>query len=557
MRFPSWKVLQFVRKDVVEAMRYIWDFSKIVVVMGLATYWFANAAYAQQVRTFTDKPITVRLCPAQCIAVNGHSYKPGGTATILERKKGWARVSAYLDRGKLVPNFGDKITAKPALWVPLSAFKTETAAAPTPKPKQAKRAAKPRRVSVIDQLARLRRPATPTFRPGKQIARTPAPEPVQETQPEPQAVPEPEVVERQQPAPQPQPAPKPVEVVRSEPIPTQPAAPATSSGTLTWEQVQARLAQQQAAQAPTETTASSPETGETEAARRARLEGEARRQEQARVAQQEAQRQAALKAEKERLAKLEEQARARRAAEEAERKRVAEAAAAVNARLAAAQAKNEEIRQASEARRQAEASRQQAAQQAREKAREEARARQAAREATNEAERKRLARAAAERQKVTGNVGYTPPKDEAAAQPATPAAPTKPEEQQVAVVLPPKAPRNNTPQATEAEPEIAKVEEPEPVYKAADSQPISFGERPKKLTKALLDRRLRKLPGRKSKVPREIVIAMRHYALGLLQSGECNGIARGGPSTTPNMIYIVCTDDPNYLRQFPIVEQTW
>ncbi|MEL6505902.1 MAG: hypothetical protein AAFQ10_15775 [Pseudomonadota bacterium] len=545
-------------KDVVLAMRYVWDFAKLAVVLVLAGYWFESAAWAQQTRTFTDKPITVRLCPTNCIAVNGHSYKPGGKATILERKNGWARLSAYLDRAKLVPNFGDKITAKPALWVPMSAFKTAAAAAPAPKAKQPKRAAKPRRVSVIDQVARLRRPPKPTFRPGTQVARVeqPAPEPVKQETAQP-TQPEPEVVVVEQPVPPQPPEPEPVEVVRAEPIPTQPAAPATSGGTLTWEQVQARLAQQQAAQATAGASAATPQAGESESARRARLEAEARQQEQIRVQQQEAKRQAAIKAERERLAKLEEQNKARLAAEEAERKRVAEAAAAVKARLAAAQAANEKTRQEAEARRLAEEKRQNAARAAREAERarqaEAQAAQKAARDAANEAERKRLAQASADRKPVAGNVGYTPPKEETPAAATTPATAAKPEEQQVAVVLPPKAPDAPEPAAAAA----PKKQAPEPVYKAANSQPISFGNRPKKLTKALLDRRLRKLPGRKSKVPREIVIAMRHYALGLLQSGECTGIARGGPSTTPNMIYIVCTDDPNYLRQFPIVEQSW
>ena len=72
-----------------------------------------------------------------------------------------------------------------------------------------------------------------------------------------------------------------------------------------------------------------------------------------------------------------------------------------------------------------------------------------------------------------------------------------------------------------------------------------------------MDKRLSKLPGRKSKMPREIVIALRHYGLGLLKNGECKGVARGGISANPGMIFIACTDDPTYLRQFPLEEQTW
>ena len=87
--------------------------------------------------------------------------------------------------------------------------------------------------------------------------------------------------------------------------------------------------------------------------------------------------------------------------------------------------------------------------------------------------------------------------------------------------------------------------------------PVDFGARPKTLTKELQDSRLNKLPGGKSKVRREVVIALRHYALGLLKSGECSGIERGGASALPGMLYISCTDDPSYLRQFPVVEESW
>ncbi|MEP4293211.1 MAG: hypothetical protein ABJ358_14970, partial [Rhizobiaceae bacterium] len=97
----------------------------------------------------------------------------------------------------------------------------------------------------------------------------------------------------------------------------------------------------------------------------------------------------------------------------------------------------------------------------------------------------------------------------------------------------------------------------EPVFKAANSQPIVFGSRPKTLTKALLDKRLSKLPGAKSKVRKDVVIALRHYALGLLNSEECKGIANGGASAVPGMLYVTCSDDPTYLRQFPLKEETW
>ena len=115
------------------------------------------------------------------------------------------------------------------------------------------------------------------------------------------------------------------------------------------------------------------------------------------------------------------------------------------------------------------------------------------------------------------------------------------------------------PKVEEATPQNASTEDqgPEPVYKSAEADPISFGARPKTLTKALRDKRLRKLPGRKSKVRKDVVIALRHYALGLLKSKECSGIAGGGPSTTRGMLYVTCTDDPSYQRQFPLEEESW
>ena len=89
------------------------------------------------------------------------------------------------------------------------------------------------------------------------------------------------------------------------------------------------------------------------------------------------------------------------------------------------------------------------------------------------------------------------------------------------------------------------------------SEPIKLGARPKKMTKALRDKRLSKLPGTKSGVRLEAVIALRHYALALLNNGECKGIAGGGPSAVPGMLYVTCTEDPTYLRQFPMKEETW
>ena len=98
-----------------------------------------------------------------------------------------------------------------------------------------------------------------------------------------------------------------------------------------------------------------------------------------------------------------------------------------------------------------------------------------------------------------------------------------------------------------------------PTFKAEKIDPLTIGERPDTLTKALLDKRLSKLPGRKSKsFKKEEVIAMRHHALTLLANGECSGIERGGRSAVQaGMLFVVCSDDPTYLHQFPLEEMSW
>lgn len=75
---------------------------------------------------------------------------------------------------------------------------------------------------------------------------------------------------------------------------------------------------------------------------------------------------------------------------------------------------------------------------------------------------------------------------------------------------------------------------------------------PEVMTSALLDKRLSVLPGMNSKVPEETVIALRHFALGLLEKGECKGIAGGGNGSSPNTVYLVCTDDLMKTREFKL-----
>ena len=104
-----------------------------------------------------------------------------------------------------------------------------------------------------------------------------------------------------------------------------------------------------------------------------------------------------------------------------------------------------------------------------------------------------------------------------------------------------------------------KVASLEPKPEVADVVPLETEERPKTYTKALRDKRLRKLPGSKDKRFKiEEVIALRHHALMLLKNKECNGIVGGGRTVgQTGMMFVVCDDDPTYLRQFPLEEQTW
>lgn len=107
--------------------------------------------------------------------------------------------------------------------------------------------------------------------------------------------------------------------------------------------------------------------------------------------------------------------------------------------------------------------------------------------------------------------------------------------------------------------EDVKVAKVEPTFKSEDPDPLVTEVRPETYIKALNDKRLKKLPGRKSKLykPGEVV-ALRHHALMLLKNNECKGIVRGGRSLAQKgMMYVVCTDDPTFLRQFPLKAESW
>lgn len=91
------------------------------------------------------------------------------------------------------------------------------------------------------------------------------------------------------------------------------------------------------------------------------------------------------------------------------------------------------------------------------------------------------------------------------------------------------------------------------------SNTIQFEQRPKTYVTALQDQRLTKLPEpQNQEYNREEVIAIRHHALMLLKSNECSGIIEGGRSVSQKgWLYVICSDDPDYLRQFPLEEVTW
>ena len=445
-------------------MRFMFGLAKASVIMLVLVMLFDGEAWSQTARKFGKEPVTVRLCPVKCVAVNGHAFTPGGAATVFETRSGWARVSGYLDRAALVKSFGNSIIKKPALWVPVSQLAVKPASTRNSTKAENNKADKNSAPRNRNRRISQRKVTLPTFRPNTSITapiQTNEPEisqPVQSTgpvvDPTVAAVETPEVVTNPKPE---------LVIIDSEPTTSTPTASTTtgegSRRALTWEELQAKLVHD------------------------------------------------AVKAAKSResrdaAAKVDE---ARRAAE-AER---------------AAVAKKETDRKATV---QAEA----------------------ARRARLEADKQADVKAAADIVKTTEDAAK-------AAKTATAVESTKPANQKLEVV----------PEATEVREEAAVVlppkqsAKPEPVFESAIADPIAFGSRPKTFTKALRDKRLKKLPGEKSKIRKEIVIALRHYALGLLNSNECTGIAGGGPSTTPDMLFVACTDDPGYRRQFPLEEQSW
>ncbi len=502
-------------------MRIFQGTMKVALLLTVMVALF-DVAHAQQARTFGNKVPIVRLCPATCTAVNGHGLKAGSKTTVFETRSGWARVSAYLNRAQLVASFGDSTPPKPALWVPVSSLKSAAAAAPAKKKQTTAAKPKPKRANVVAQIARLRSPALPSFRPNSRFAkRAETSEPIVETPAVETPAPT-QVVETPAPV---------VEVETPVVAEVKPKAIVNvddTSGTrkaLSWEEVQALIKKQEGRIGERKVVAAPAAPAKTDA--------NAAAEAQAKKAKEQAVKEAAAKAQREAEAKKarEEQERLNAAAEE-KRKKDAEKSAA-----AAAAAQAERQKQAA--------------------------AKQKADEAAAKAAADKVAKAKTV-DKDADKVGYKPP---SATENGTVALGTDGK----AVTLPPVAKsvvREAAPAAEAEKPAaetsqqvavaaIKKPSGPEPTFESAKADPISFGARPKTLTKKLLDKRLNKLPGRKSKVRKDAVIALRHYALGLLNSGECSGIAGGGPSTTPGMLYVACSDDPSYLRQFPMEEESW
>ncbi|MEP0942994.1 MAG: hypothetical protein ABJH63_21195 [Rhizobiaceae bacterium] len=474
----------------------------MMAIFGIAAWAnLSGNVLAQESRTLGQGAIVVRLCPATCVAVNGHGLKSGGKVTVYESKSGWVRVSNYLNRAQLVKSFGNSIARKPALWVASSQLVGGAAkeSAETAKPAPAAAAAtaaSAATTSAKPASSQSRKLTTPTFRPGTTFAKAgdDAAKPA-ESEPTEAAAQEPET---EAPA-----AAAVATTTEAKPIEQDDAPADGTRRLLTWEELQERLAKQAEEQrrlgdlSEAEKAARAKELAD-QAAREAEIRRSAEAAEAAKAAE---------------AAQAEEAARvAETAAKEAEEAEAAEAARVAEAAKAAREA---EAVAAAEVTKQAEL-----AAAAKKKAQEDAAAKEAA-EAAKAAEAAAAAAAAAEAEKAT---------EAAAAAAAAEAANTQ----------------------TSA----AAVTE-ESIYNPIVSEPISIGPRPKKVTRALLDKRLSKLPGTKSGVKKEAVIALRHYALGLLQSGECKGIASGGPSAVPGMLYVTCTEDPGYLRQFPLKEETW
>lgn len=480
---------------------------KIIALLMLWAIIPASAALGQETRKLSNSAVIVRLCPSTCVAVNGHGLSPGGQVTVYEQKSGWLRVSNYLNRSRLVATFGESITQNPALWIAASQLEGAAAA----------QSQQQTRTAAARQKKRV---TLPKFRPGTSFASTAAGQTTQAASETASSTPS-SSDQVTSPA---------AATVATAGVAAAGAAASSNvqfespaGGTervLSWEELQKKLAEQAEQQkgqtGQSDTTAVAPAAVGTETSAAPATGAKV-----SEAAATEAERRAAEEARK---AAIAEQAKA---IEAAEIKRLAEEKKAADAEVAA---QAEKARQA-EAEAQADAARELAEKQAAEAERiaeaEKAAQAQAAVEALKASEASKIAEAE--------NIS---------------------EAQQAAVSLQPNQgqPKADVPAGSGDQ---VALSAPDTSGDVNVSDPIEFGDRPKKMTKVLLDKRLDKLPGPKSRVREDVVIALRHYALGLLNSGECEGIAGGGSSAVPGMLYVSCTDDPNYLRQFPLKEATW
>ena len=103
------------------------------------------------------------------------------------------------------------------------------------------------------------------------------------------------------------------------------------------------------------------------------------------------------------------------------------------------------------------------------------------------------------------------------------------------------------------------VPKPNPRRSGIGKIDVDVENRPQTYTQELNDDRLAKLPSRQdTELSQDEIIAIRYHALVLIENNECSEVIDGGRSRSRNgWLYVVCKDDPNYLRQFPLKKTTW
>jgi hypothetical protein len=480
-------------------MKFLTEFLKAGVLLLAMGCVAMGSASGQETRTLGKESVVVRLCPTKCVAVNGHKFKPGGEVKVFETKSGWVRISEYLNRSKLVPSFGKSITRKPALWIATAQL---AGATDSSNEGAADAAKKPETEPIAGSLAGLKRIAAPTFRPNSKIVRkVEVPTAVSAS-----TTPATESGKAESTA------------SDTPQVPTSTIQDTKSASRVeTWDEVQEKLKNRTAEQK----NAAGVSEADTSAVTKMAVEDE-QESKPAEVVL------GAQRAADQKIAGAENASAAtKQKTELASAAKLADENKVVDAQKAATEAE----KQAGLAKASKLAEEKKAAELAKKMEAAEAEKAEAATAAKEKAELAIAEADATKKQKMESQQANT-------ATPVDPQAEDKADDVTMAAV-------------ETVEPES------EPVYKSAVADPIAFGARPEKMTKELLDKRLSKLPGSKSKVRKDIVIALRHYALGLLNSGECSGIFGGGASAVPGMLYVACSDDPKYLRQFPVKEESW